>query len=130
MSQTETDAQMLERMSPLRIVMGRNKDRSNNYSHGVIENSWTMDLSTERVSVWWTGTANTIIGKITIDAQEDAEDQLAYFRRKHPDMEFEILDPRAEDCPICIDIPTWLADNRIGQSRKFQARNAAWTIRE
>jgi hypothetical protein len=129
MPDTETDEQMLARISPLRIVMGKVKD-GNALSCGVVERSFSMDLDFDRVGVWWSGTASTIIGNVTIDAVEDADHHHAYFTRHHPDFEFVILDPLAEDCPIEVDITQWLADLRIGQRKKYEARNATWKIKD
>lgn len=129
MEDNETDEQLLERIKPLRIVMARRRG-GNTYSHGVVEHSFGMDLNEERANVFWSGTAQSIIGQVRINAQEDAEYYFAHFSQKNPDMEFSILDPLDKNCPVEINIVQWLADLRVGERNKYRARNGLWKIRE
>lgn len=110
-------------------VILRRKPEENAY-YGLIENSFSMDWSADRVRVHWTGTAYSIVGEIKIDGKRDALSTAANQRKRHPEWTIEAYDLSDPSCPIEIDIPFWLEAVKAGQSRKFDARNAKFKMKD
>lgn len=97
---------------PIRIVM--DKECNNGYT----EESFSMANSPERVRVWWSGKAYSILGEHTINGVKDAEEQL-----KTGDM--LVFDPLDRMCPVELDFEQWLYDMTTGN--KYGSRNAKFT---
>lgn len=102
----------IQRFLPIRIVMNKDCDK------GHCEESFNMAYSPERVRVWWSGKAYSILGEHTLDGIKDAEDQ-----RKTSDM--LVFDPLDTLCPVNIDWEQWLFD--MHTCNKYGARNAKFS---
>lgn len=99
------------------IVLRRMK--GSNSFEGLIENSWNLDWSKDRVRFWWSGTGtDNIFGlKHTVDGKKDAEHYVNQYKQKYDEVvSFNVRDP---DLPVILDWDYWLA-NREG---KFEDRN-------
>jgi hypothetical protein len=69
------------------------KAKGDNTYQGVIETSWTMELSKERANFFWSSVATSNFGgRFEIDGLEDAKTYQEHFSKKCPEMEFEIFD--------------------------------------
>lgn len=102
---------------------------ANAYS-GIIERSFSMDINPERVLVYWTGKAYSFLGECVVDAKKDAEHLRDSMQPQYPDADLEAWDLADPDCPITIDEDAWIADRRAKPLRKFNARNAIFSMRE
>ncbi len=108
---------------PVFIVLAR--EPGSNCYKGLIENSFTMDWSSDRVRAFWTGKAYSILGEHQLDGQKDAEAQKKYYKIKHPDWMIEIFDARSPECPILINWEAWYKANT-----KYDSRNMPFAMRE
>jgi hypothetical protein len=103
----------LSRYLPIRVVLRKEDDKFK----GLIENSFSIDLSETRVRVWWSGKAYSILGEHNLNGIEDAERNA-----KYGDL---VVDPFAEDSPIEVDWEAW------GKATdKFGKRNAPFRIKD
>jgi hypothetical protein len=84
---------------------------------GLIENSFSMGWSTDRVNIFWSGRAYSILGEHNIDGIENA----SHNADSTTDL---VIDPLAEDSPIEIDWAAWRAS-----TTKFDKRNAPFTMK-
>jgi hypothetical protein len=111
---------------PVYVVLAR-KPGENGLS-GLIELSFAMDWSAERVNMFWTGTAYSILGKHEIDGREWATDNCKSMSRHHPDWDISVYDAHAEDCPIEIDWDRWTLAMTTN-TNKYYKRNAPFTMK-
>lgn len=118
----------LQRFLPIRCLLGRAP--LDNHPKGLVENSFSMDWRDDRILLFWSGKAYSILGEHKLDATKEIEAQLEHYRRQHPDWEFLALDPLAEDSPIEIDWQFWLDAREAGARRKYDSRNAPFKMRE
>lgn len=118
------------------VVLGR-KQGANAYQ-GVIESSFNLDLSDDRVRFFWTfgeATSNILPGTFKVDGFENAEEMQKYFTKRYPDMEFEIFDVHDEDIPFTFDWDQWRKDKTpnketiSGVRNKFGARNVKFEMK-
>jgi hypothetical protein len=98
---------------PIRVVLRFNDDGS---IEGLCEDSFSMSWSTERVQVYWSGKAYSILGEHILDAQRDSE----YNAKKYKNT--FVFNPFDKLCPVKIDVVRWLNDMCI--RNKYGARNA------
>jgi hypothetical protein len=108
------------------VVLGRAPGQ--NAYQGVVELSFGMDMSPDRVRFWWTGTGtDNIFGlKHTVDGFKDAERHREMFQKSRPDWAFETFNIDDPNLPIVIDWPRWHAE----RERKFEDRNPAFSIKD
>lgn len=104
----------LSRFLPIRVVFRKDGDKLK----GLIENSFSMDLSDTRVRIWWSGKAYSFLGEHDINGIEDAEQN----SKSSDDL---IIDPFADDSPIDINWEEW-----FNADSKFRKRNAPFRLRE
>lgn len=109
----------LTRFLPIRCVFRRGEDDA---LLGITEESWCMAESRERVNVFWSGKAYSILGEHQIDGISDAK------RNAGPDD--IVVDPLADDSPVEINWRFWLDAMKAGSKRKYDARNAPFFVRE
>ncbi len=86
----------LKRFLPLRVILRR----VDNEYKGIIEESFSMGVSSEYVRLWWSGRAYSFLGEITLDACKDAS-----YNCHHADD--VIYNPLSNDCPVVIDFDVW-----------------------
>ena len=118
--------QRLSRLLPIRCLIARTHGA--NRPKALVELSFNMDWSDRWALVFWSGTAYSILGEMKLNAETEVASQLNYYMNKHPDWEFTVVDPLAEDSPIKIEVDTWLKAQSSGN--KFRARNAPYELRE
>ncbi len=104
----------LHRFLPLRIIL--RKELDGRYS-GMVEHSFSLGYDAHRVNVFWSGKAYGFLGECTIDAIADAE-------YNAPAMKGEIFDPLSPDCPVAVDLASWLDEMKKQPGNKFDKRNA------
>lgn len=104
----------LQRYLPIRVVL--RKDENGN-TLGLVENSFSIDLSRQEVCVWWSGRAYSMLGEHHISGLDDAT-----HNAKEGDL---IIDPLSDDSPITIDWDGWLA-----ATTKYSKRNARFKLKE
>lgn len=103
----------LSRFLPIRIVL-REQDGK---IKGLVENSFSMDLSDTRVRIWWSGKAYSFLGEHHLNGIDDAN-----HNAKAGDL---IIDPLSDDCPVEIDWDSWV--KAIG---KYEKRNAPFRVKD
>lgn len=104
----------LSHLLPIRVVVRITEDGK---IEGLTENSFSMDWSPNRVNIFWSGKAYSILGEHNLDANRDAE-----HNAKEGDL---VIDPLAEDSPIEVDWAAWRA-----ATSKYDKRNAPFTMRK
>lgn len=118
----DSDRREKIRQFPVFIVLAR-KPGANAFT-GLIENSFSMDWSDDRVNMFWSGTAYSILGQHEIDGRENADFNCRKMAQNHPTWELQVYDAHADDCPVTIDWERWIDAMLVGQARKFDSRNA------
>jgi len=113
----ETQAK-LERFLPIGVVV----QLKDNKVLGKIEHSFSMDDDVNRVRVWWSGKAYSMLGEHQLDGMKDA----AHNSRKPGELVFDAL---SEECPIEVDWESWLADLAMDPGDKYRKRNAKFTVK-
>ena len=116
------------RQLPVFIVLARQPGA--NAVSGLIENSFSMDWSDDRVNMFWSGTAYSILGQHEIDGRENADFNCRKMAQTRPTWELKVYDARADDCPVTIDWDRWIDAMLVGQARKFDARNAHFVMKD
>lgn len=81
-----------------------------------------MAESRERVKMFWSGKAYSILGEHQIDGVASAE--------KYTHLGDMVIDPLAEDSPIEINWHYWLDAMKAGEKRKYDARNAPFFTKD
>lgn len=104
----------LQRFLPIRVVLRKQEDGT---LLGLVENSFSMDVSKADVRIWWSGRAYSMLGEHKLSGIEDAE-----HNAKPGDL---VVDPLSDDCPITIDWDRWLA-----AAGKYEQRNARFKMKE
>lgn len=105
----------LKSLSPMYAVLYVNKDGT---LSGLIENSFSMDLSRERVNIFWSGKGYSMLGEHSVDGKSWAKQNCrtrGYF----------MVDLTSADCPIEVDFEGW-----ISATSKFYKRNAKFKVKE
>ena len=102
----------IQRFLPIRIILDKACD------NGYTEESFNMSYSPERVRLWWSGKAYSILGEHDLNGIKDAEDNM-----KTSDM--LVFDPLDKLCPVNIDWEQWLFD--MHTCNKYGARNAKFS---
>jgi hypothetical protein len=121
----EQRRQKIEQL-PAFIVLAR-KPGSNALT-GLIEHSFSMDWSDERVNIFWSGTAYSILGKHEIDGQKDADYNRVAMAAHQPTWVLTVHDARADDCPVSIDWERWTLA-MLSSGNKFYKRNALFVMK-
>jgi hypothetical protein len=106
----KTFEEKIQSLSPMYAVVCVNPDGT---LSGLVEHSFSMDKSAERVNVFWTSEKRGIDGKKW--ATDNSNKANGWF----------VIELTAEDCPIEVDWLTWL-----NATYKFTQRNAPFKIRE
>ena len=104
----------LGRLMPLRCVIKRDEDGK---IHGLTEESFSMGWETDRVNIFWSGKAYSILGEHVIDGVSTAQDNAERLGGI-------IIDPLSPDSPIVIDWQKWRA-----ATNKYDKRNAPFTTK-
>jgi hypothetical protein len=106
----KTFEEKIQSLSPMYAVVCVNPDGT---LSGLVEHSFSMDKSAERVNVFWTSEKRGIDGKKW--ATDNSNKANGWF----------VIELTAEDCPIEVDWVTWLS-----ATYKFAQRNAPFKLRE
>lgn len=114
------------RAMPVHIVLAI-QPLSNSY-HGLIEQSFSMEWDANRVNMFWTGTAYSMLGTHQLDGAAEAEEHRKLYAARHPDWRIEVYDAKSDDCPVEINWDNWVACMVAGS--KYGARNAYFTIKD
>ena len=117
---SEEDRARLERYLPIRVVVRRHADGA---IEGLTEESWNLNWSANRVNIFWSGKAYSILGETTLDGVADAKHNC---KASRPDLftpEELVIDPLTQDSPIAIDWVRWL-----NASHKYDKRNAHFVL--
>lgn len=109
----------LERFLPIRIVLREEDGRL----FGLTEESFSLSTSPERVQIYWSGKAYSILGEHNIDGVEDAQHNANHRGDT-------VYDPLSDDCPVEINWSYWLTAMAAGSKRKYDARNAPFKLKE
>ena len=104
---------------------------------GIIERSWSMDLSFDRALFFWSSdhATSNFGGNFKIDGLVDATHHCKEFSKKHSDLDFKIYDVHSEDLPVELDWDEWReackpANTFSGVKDKFKARNVKFKLKE
>jgi len=97
---------------PLRIVLKRTPEGI----LGLTEESFSMGWEKDRVNIFWSGKAYSMLGEHVLDAKEDA----ARNSREGD----EVWDPADENCPVSINWTKW-----INATNKYDKRNAPFEVK-
>lgn len=101
---------------PLRILL--KKSEGGRYQ-GEVEHSFFLTWEYNRVRVYWSGTAYGFLGECQLDAVKDAESN------SKRDPSIIVCDPLSPDCPVEVDILSWVKAFMGGsRAHKFDKRNA------
>lgn len=103
----------LSRYLPIRVVV-RNTD---GLIEGLTENSFSMDWSKNRVNIFWSGKAYSILGEHILDGVANAKDNA-----RNGDL---VIDPLSNESPIEVDWEKWLSS-----ATKYDKRNAPFKVKE
>jgi len=117
---SEDEARDLEQFKPIRISLVRDPEGR---WLGVVEHSMAMGTDRERVNIWWSGEAYSILGKHVLNAIDDT-------RNNPSTLNGEIFDPFDPACPVEINWSYWLRALREEKRGKFDKRNAPFAVRE
>lgn len=108
----------LERYLPIRVVVRHHEGAV----EGLVEHSFAMAWQKDRVNIFWSGKAYSMLGEHQLDGTKDAAHNC---KKDRGEM---VIDPLAADSPIEIDWESWLAD-LAAKRDKFVCRNAKFTTR-
>lgn len=118
-----------ERFRPMCVVLGRAP--GDNAWQGRVEGSFSMGWSQDRVRLWWSGTARSILGTLEINGREDAEGNCPpRGGTKQHGWEYAVFDLEDPSCPIVVAWEEWLADMAQGVRRKYENRNPRFRMRD
>lgn len=109
----------LARFLPIRVVM--RKDAEGRWL-GITEETWCMSTSRERVNMFWSGKAYSILGEHQINGIEAAQGNAGPGDT--------VIDPLDADSPIEINWRYWLDAMKVGAKRKYDSRNAPFFLKE
>ena len=104
----------IQKYTPIRIILNRE------CTMGYCEESFCMSESNNRVRIWWSGKAYSILGEHTINGIDDSAYNIKDSNRL-------IFDPTDPMCPVNIDWELWLND--MYNNNKYGSRNANFTIK-
>ncbi len=104
----------LGRLMPIRCVIQTSED---GVITGLTEESFSMGWETNRVNIFWSSKAYSILGEHVIDGVKGAEENAERLGG-------EVIDPLSPDSPIVIDWQKWRA-----ATNKYDKRNAHFVIK-
>lgn len=120
------------------VIVARAKG-GNQYHSGICENSFSMSLEPGKAVFWWVGKARSNLGTThelgAARVKKSATHHMTEFSKSYPDLEFELIDVRAEDCPIEFNWSRWLWGSQptnqklSGVVDKYAARNLEFWMR-
>lgn len=110
----------LERFLPLAVVL-RYDDMD---IEGRIEHSFSIDWADNRIRIWWSGKAYSMLGEHTINGPEDGKYNMDLNNPK--EFLFDALDP---ELPIEINWEQWIKNMEQKPGDKFAKRNAPFTVK-
>jgi len=111
----------LERFLPIRVVIRRHADSK---IEGLVEHSFSMAWAEDRVNIFWSGKAYSILGEHELDGVKNANGNCTPTEGDLFTPEELVIDPLAPDSPIEIDWNKWLS-----ATSKFNKRNAPFVVR-
>lgn len=109
----------LARYLPIRVVMRKADDGQ---LVGITEETFNLNTSRERVNIFWSGKAYSLLGEHILNGETWAKGNL-----KPGDI---LIDPLAPDSPIEINWRYWLDAMKAGVRRKYDSRNAPFFEKE
>jgi hypothetical protein len=112
----KTFEEKIKSLSPMYAVVRVN---SKGTLSGLVEHSFSMDQSSDRVNIFWSGKGSSILGSHDLDGKKWASENCKKSRG------WFIVELGSDDCPIEVDYVNWLT----GPS-KFTRRNARFKTRE
>lgn len=119
----ELSPNIIERLLPnlpFRVLF--RKDETGRWV-GLVEHSFSMGWSPDRVLILWSGKYYSNIGTTgEIDAEKDGKDHYDTYRKEYSDV--LLVDPTAPECPFEIDWEAWL-----NAGSKYNKRNAPFKVR-
>jgi len=113
-----------ERHLPLRILL---RITENGQYEGEVEHSFSLSWERDRVGIYWSGTAYNLLGTSQLDAIKNAEGNAA--RKDNPSL-IIVCDPLSTECPVEVDIVTWVKAFMSPRAKKFDKRNAPMKQKE
>lgn len=110
---------------PLRILLRVTGD---DYE-GEVEHSFSLSWDKRLVGIYWSGTAydNTFGTTWELDAVKNAERNCA--KRINPHNSIAVYDPLSPDCPVAVDLVTWVNSFFNPKANKFDKRNAPFRMK-
>lgn len=116
---TDHLAEQLKPFLPIRVVL----ELQEGVIHGLTELSFSMKMDPQRVNIFWSGKAYSILGEHDLDGVSWAEENCK------PSLGQVVVDPLHPDSPIEIDWSAWLEAFRSPTRSKFHRRNAPFTAK-
>lgn len=118
---TAEQQELLQRFLPIRISIRPTPDGK---YEGVVEHSFGMEWHRERVNIWWSGKAYSMLGEHLLDAVEETKGNTSTLGG-------EIWDPLDAACPVEVNFAYWLAAITGSQKRsRYDKRNAPFAVRD
>lgn len=108
----------IEEFRPMRIVIRPTDDGK---YEGLIENSFDMGWSRERVCIFWSGKAYSILGEHQINGVEWAQQNCNTARGEL------MFDPEDPACPVDVNLKYW--HESWARRGKFDQRNGPFKMR-
>lgn len=112
-----------EKHLPLRILLRKTADGQ---YEGEVEHSFHLSWERDKVGIYWSGTAYSLLGACQLDAIKDAEGNAA---RKNDPSSIIVCDPLSTECHVEVDIVTWTKAFMSPKANKFDKRNAPFIQR-
>lgn len=107
--------QKLQSLLPLRIILKKCEDGR---YEGMVEHSFHLAFDKHRVNIFWSNTAyDQFGGKHNLKAIKDAEYNAAILGG-------EVYDPLSPECPVAVDLYSWIETIKDKNAKKFDKRNA------
>lgn len=102
----------INKFLPIRIIL---RFDENGNIEGLCEDSFSMSWMKDRVQVYWSGKAYSILGEHQLDAVRDSAVNAKKFKAY-------AFDPMDSMCPVKLDLARWL--NGVYSNNKYEARNS------
>lgn len=112
----KTFEEKVKSLSPMFAVVCVNPDGT---LSGLVENSFSMSKSADRVNVFWSGRGYSFLGEHNVDGKSWAK------QNYNPARGWFMVELGTEDCPIEIDLVNW-----FNSTTKYTKRNALFKMRE
>lgn len=112
----KTLEEKVQSLSPMFAVVCVNPDGT---LSGLVENSFAMSKSADRVNVFWSGRGYSMLGEHNLDGKSWAKQNC------NPARGWFMVELGTENCPIEIDLVNWFQ-----ATSKYNKRNALFKMRE